>query len=118
LRPLLQPARVKPVAIITSTAAKLALMGRQWRDIPEGESDMRYSEIAESLSAAEKMAKDQEKKRKANAQLDDARHQRMDANRKQRETIRKANEKERQAKLKLSKPLWSAPFGFTSPARQ
>jgi len=59
---------------------------------------MRYSEFAESLSAAEKMANGQEQKRKANAQLDDARHQRMDANRKQQEaTARRTRRKDRRS---------------------
>lgn len=63
---------------------------------------MRYKEILEAISTAEKMAKEQEKRRKANADIDAARHKRMDANRKQQDATRTANEKERRAKNTLS----------------
>jgi hypothetical protein len=63
---------------------------------------VRYREIIEALSTAEQMAKEQERRRKANADLDAARKKRTDALRKQQDTTRAANEKERQAKLALS----------------
>ena len=66
---------------------------------------MRYWEIVEAKSTAEKMASDQEKRRKANANIDDARRKRMEAQRKQQDANRAANEKERKAKLTLTKPL-------------
>jgi hypothetical protein len=66
---------------------------------------MRWREIVEVQSAAEKMAKEQERRRKANADLDAARKKRMDAMRKQQDATREANEKERRAKAKLAKPL-------------
>lgn len=65
---------------------------------------MRYWEIVETQNTAEKMAKQQEKRRKANADLDAARHKRMDARRKQQDATRAANEKERRAKATLAKP--------------
>lgn len=65
---------------------------------------MRYWEIVEAVSTAEKMAKQQEQRRKANAQLDAARKQRTEALRKQQDATRAANEKERQAKARLSQP--------------
>jgi len=66
---------------------------------------MRYSEILEALSAAEKMTKEQEKRRRANADIDAARSKRIDANRKQQDATRAANEKERRAKNTLSTPI-------------
>ena len=51
------------------------------------------------------MAKEQESRRKANADMDAARRKRMDAVRKQQDATRQANEKERRAKAKLAKPL-------------
>lgn len=65
---------------------------------------MRYREILEAQTAAQ-MVKDQEKRRKANADLDAARHKRMDAVRKQQDATRAANEKERRAKVTLSKTV-------------
>jgi hypothetical protein len=69
------------------------------------ESLMRYWEILEAANTAEKMAKEQEKRRRANAELDAARHKRMDALRKQQDATRRANEQEKRAKAKLSKPV-------------
>lgn len=66
---------------------------------------MRYWEILEALSSTEKITKDQERRRKANAQIDDARRKRMDALRKQQDATRAANEKERRAKTTLAKPM-------------
>ena len=64
---------------------------------------MRYREIVEAKSTAERMASEQEKRRKANASIDDARRKRMDALRKQQDATRAANEKERRAKATLNK---------------
>ncbi len=69
------------------------------------EKNVRYWEILEAQSTAEKMAKEQETRRKANADLDAARRKRMDALRKQQDASRAANEKERRAKSSLAKPL-------------
>lgn len=66
---------------------------------------MRFWEILEAQSTAEKMAKEHETRRKANADLDAARRKRMDSVRKQQEATRTANEKERRAKSALAKPL-------------
>lgn len=66
---------------------------------------MRWKEIVEAQSTAEQAAKEQERRRKANADLDAARRKRMDAQRKQQDATRAANEKERRAKAKLAKPL-------------
>ena len=65
---------------------------------------MRYWEIVEAQGNVEKMAKESERRRKANADLDAARHKRMDALRKQQNATRSANEKERRAKAQLAKP--------------
>lgn len=64
---------------------------------------MRYWEIIEAQTV-DQMAKDQERRRKANADLDAARNKRTDALRKQQSATRAANEKERRAKATLSKP--------------
>lgn len=66
---------------------------------------MRYSEIVEAQTTAERMAKEQERRRKANADLDAARRKRTDALRKQQDATRAADEKERRAKAALSKPM-------------
>ena len=66
---------------------------------------MRYCEILEAPSQAEKVAKDLERRRRANQQLDDARRKRTDANRKQQDAVSAANEKERRAKADLSKSI-------------
>lgn len=63
---------------------------------------MRYWEILEAQTV-DQMAKDQERRRKANADLDAARTKRTDALRKQHSATRAANEKERRAKAALSK---------------
>jgi hypothetical protein len=63
---------------------------------------MRYWEILEAQTV-DQMAKDQERRRKANADLDAARTKRTDALRKQQSATRAANEKERRAKAALSK---------------
>lgn len=65
---------------------------------------MRYREIDEAQSTAEKMAKEQARRTKANADLDGARRKRMDAARKQQDATRAANEKEVRAKAALAKP--------------
>ena len=66
---------------------------------------MRYREIVEAQSTAERMAKEQARRTKANADLDAARRKRMDATRKQQDANWAANEKERRAKAALSKPI-------------
>lgn len=66
---------------------------------------MRYREIVEVQMTAEKMAKEREARRKANADIDAARRKRTDALRRQQDATRAANEKERRAKAKLAKPL-------------
>ena len=101
LTSLLLPARGRPSGNIVEEQS-LSLVGN--RELYLKENEMRYYEILEALSQAEKAAVESEKRRRANQQLDDARRKRMDANRKQQDSIRAANEKEQQAKAKLSKP--------------
>lgn len=72
---------------------------------PKEKQEMRWKEIVEAQSTAEQAAKEQERRRKANADLDTARRKRMDAQRKQQDATRAANEKECRAKAKLAKPL-------------
>ena len=64
---------------------------------------MRYWEILEDKSQADKMVADSEKRRRANQALDDARRKRTDANRTRQDAVRTANEKERRAKVNLAK---------------
>ena len=64
---------------------------------------MRYWEILEDKSQADKMVADSEKRRRANQALDDARRKRTNANRTRQDAVRTANEKERRAKVNLAK---------------
>jgi len=66
---------------------------------------MRWNEIVETEGTAQNMAKQQEQRRKANADLDAARRKRMEAGRKQQDATQAANERERRAKAKLATTL-------------
>jgi hypothetical protein len=73
--------------------------------MPKGDqTKMRYREIIEAQSAAEKLAKESEKQRKANQQRDNARRKRMEAGRKYQDDLRSASEAEQNAQAKLRKP--------------
>ncbi len=66
---------------------------------------MRWWEFMETENTAARMARESEKRRKANADLDSARRKRMDAVRKQQDATKTADEKERRAKATLAKPI-------------
>jgi len=64
---------------------------------------MRYYEICEALTPAERAQRDAEKRRDANAKLDAARKRKANAARKYQDTLRSSNDAMRSATNTLSK---------------
>lgn len=63
---------------------------------------MRYREIIEAQSVADKMSKESQKRLKANQKIDNARRKRSDAATKYQDSLRSANQAEQAAKAKLN----------------